>query len=625
MKKSSQNSILQKIRKPASKGLGSNLFAKEAFTEDVVDKLSAMQQGYVSDPELSKLLTVINIPETILAERLDCAYAIYVRCVELGREGAYSNPIDDAFLKDMQRTYLNYVNDVLGGGKKLNDIQRLMDERAHVRMRNYEYIPGKATAVTVTLPSTEKTTDELRQFVDGVFEDNNLLDVVKEYQAGQHLPVDQRVILLAKIYHRSELAATNLESYPKTDAVKDNLEIIDNLSEESYQLLSKILGESNPEIVKGFAMIHANAVRINYRCEFNDVKGMLRTGSIIPSEMDQRINELVENGSVLSVNFFSRMKDVEYETTYYTTGQRDAFRIVMSHGVLCKETRGADNIPTVETFSSSKMTSHSGKGYCAYTLNLNGEISVFKHKGMSQEGDAVHAHSSMNAGNVVLCAGEMKIEDGRLLELTDHSGHYQPTVNHIYEALGHFNKHGIDTSDTKITIYDELSGVKGDQGFDSHGSTVYTYKAVDVCHFLETHRTAPAAKKSTIDDPNLAATMDKTKSSLNEYISKTGEGTTNAWYKMLRFKDDVIKKVTNNPNYVGRTEAKHRIASLMLKDLNALTAKESDTLKGQLANVTESITTKVNQLGISSNDPLSKLCQSLEQEAQTIRFEPPTP
>jgi hypothetical protein len=44
-------------------------------------------------------------------------------------------------------------------------------------------------------------------------------------------------------------------------------------------------------------------------------------------------------------------------------------------------------------------------------------------------------HTSFNAAERVLGAGEWIVKDGVLLEISANSGHYQPTVNYLYDCL----------------------------------------------------------------------------------------------------------------------------------------------------------------------------------------------
>ncbi|HZT37287.1 MAG TPA: hypothetical protein VFA28_05275 [Bryobacteraceae bacterium] len=54
------------------------------------------------------------------------------------------------------------------------------------------------------------------------------------------------------------------------------------------------------------------------------------------------------------------------------------------------------------------------------------------------------AHSSFLAGENALCAGTMKIRYGRLIEISNLSGHYQPRREHLADACTAILEHGYD-------------------------------------------------------------------------------------------------------------------------------------------------------------------------------------
>ena len=149
--------------------------------------------------------------------------------------------------------------------------------------------------------------------------------------------------------------------------------------------------------------------------------------------------------------------------------ERTKHRVLMVNGRFCKRKTNVDLSPDAlltttdiesryETFSTNDMTSHGKKGYAAYTLNMYGELSLFNHTGMRE--DIPVAHSTMNAGNAVISAGEIKISSqGKLEVLTLHSGHYKPGPLQIYQTLKHLHEQGIDISNAKIRCFENFSSL----------------------------------------------------------------------------------------------------------------------------------------------------------------------
>lgn len=157
--------------------------------------------------------------------------------------------------------------------------------------------------------------------------------------------------------------------------------------------------------------------------------------------LQMKINEAICKKELLQVNAKSRKLDMSNSTLMFDSEKRGEQRVHISQGLFCKNGY---------LFDTKKMESHGKPGYAAYTLNVNGELSVFNHYGMTNG----IAHSSMNAGAPVIAAGELKIEGGQLIALTTHSGHYQPTLFNVYRALEYFVDNDVDISETKVNLHD---------------------------------------------------------------------------------------------------------------------------------------------------------------------------
>lgn len=59
----------------------------------------------------------------------------------------------------------------------------------------------------------------------------------------------------------------------------------------------------------------------------------------------------------------------------------------------------------------------------------------------------------MFAGVSVLAAGEVKIVKGKLIEITTHSGHYQPSIENVYQTLKHLQRQGVDINNVQIRLF----------------------------------------------------------------------------------------------------------------------------------------------------------------------------
>ncbi len=65
-----------------------------------------------------------------------------------------------------------------------------------------------------------------------------------------------------------------------------------------------------------------------------------------------------------------------------------------------------------------------------------------------------HRHSSLNAGNNVICAGYIQIVNGEVKYIDNKSGHYKPTEKDLAKAvLILMNEHNLDLKTTQIVGY----------------------------------------------------------------------------------------------------------------------------------------------------------------------------
>jgi len=70
-------------------------------------------------------------------------------------------------------------------------------------------------------------------------------------------------------------------------------------------------------------------------------------------------------------------------------------------------------------------------------------------------------HSSFLAGDAAQTAGTLRLEDGKLTQINDHSGHYRPGKNEMKAMIGILSAQGVDPSTytVKTQARDEMSAV----------------------------------------------------------------------------------------------------------------------------------------------------------------------
>ena len=96
---------------------------------------------------------------------------------------------------------------------------------------------------------------------------------------------------------------------------------------------------------------------------------------------------------------------------------------------------GGDKQGPVDT--SEGVTHQSGKGWEIFVVSTTNEVHMASHK------VGKYHHSSLLAGNDVAMAGEVRVENGRIKELTGKSGHYRPTRQNLVQFLHWLEKDGV--------------------------------------------------------------------------------------------------------------------------------------------------------------------------------------
>ncbi len=107
--------------------------------------------------------------------------------------------------------------------------------------------------------------------------------------------------------------------------------------------------------------------------------------------------------------------------TYLDENQRAAFEVTVQDGVLIHKS-GSDQGKRVNTSSLNSLHSN-GAGTAIFVMSPEGNIYIGAHGDTPGE----FHHSSFLSGQPVSSAGEMVVEDGRILDVSNNSGHYHPS------------------------------------------------------------------------------------------------------------------------------------------------------------------------------------------------------
>jgi hypothetical protein len=87
--------------------------------------------------------------------------------------------------------------------------------------------------------------------------------------------------------------------------------------------------------------------------------------------------------------------------------------------------------------TSNSVTFQKGQGWEIFVMGPGGEIHMASHK------IGKYQHSSLLAGGNVAAAGMMRVANGTLLELNNHSGHYTPKEQHMRQVVRHLQANGV--------------------------------------------------------------------------------------------------------------------------------------------------------------------------------------
>ncbi|MUM33602.1 hypothetical protein [Mycolicibacterium sp. CBMA 361] len=88
-----------------------------------------------------------------------------------------------------------------------------------------------------------------------------------------------------------------------------------------------------------------------------------------------------------------------------------------------------------------------GGGRAIFTMDPHGNMYV----SLEQEKGRIH-HSTLSSGKPVTGAGEISVINGRLVELTDSSGHYMPLRSNTKNVLDELASQGVDIHSISIHL-----------------------------------------------------------------------------------------------------------------------------------------------------------------------------
>ncbi|MCI3206171.1 MULTISPECIES: hypothetical protein [Pandoraea] len=122
----------------------------------------------------------------------------------------------------------------------------------------------------------------------------------------------------------------------------------------------------------------------------------------------------------------------ESKVMYLKPAERSQFKVSVQDGLMI----GADGRP-IDTRDASRRPGKTPER-AIFVMDRHGDIYLSKtfRKGLFH-------HSSFLAGQPVAAAGDIRIENGKVTDVSRTSGHYQPTSRHLQQFVDHLTNLGV--------------------------------------------------------------------------------------------------------------------------------------------------------------------------------------
>lgn len=124
---------------------------------------------------------------------------------------------------------------------------------------------------------------------------------------------------------------------------------------------------------------------------------------------------------------------------YLTDAEKEAAKLTITDGKLF-DSKG-------NLFDTSNATTWDGKKSAIFVMDEQGNIFASKY----QEVGLFH-HSSLGQGLPVSMAGEIKVVNGVIVDISNQSGHYMPTPSFMNSAMNALRDQGVDLANANIRV-----------------------------------------------------------------------------------------------------------------------------------------------------------------------------
>jgi hypothetical protein len=148
---------------------------------------------------------------------------------------------------------------------------------------------------------------------------------------------------------------------------------------------------------------------------------------------------------------------------YLTQSEADSHRVQFRGGIAkqLNVKAGSTSLVPLDTATVGKAKEEGGQdtpeeqgwlpGHSGYVLSMGGDFFSAKHE-LNTKGENFY-HSSYMAGSAVKCAGTWLVKLGRVVEITDASGHYKPTQDHLIRAVETLKANGVNMDALRVFAF----------------------------------------------------------------------------------------------------------------------------------------------------------------------------
>lgn len=150
-----------------------------------------------------------------------------------------------------------------------------------------------------------------------------------------------------------------------------------------------------------------------------------------------------------------------HSAKYMDKEEREKFRLEFRNGLAYQQKWWAQstelvlaNSVTVQPIPAHNNPTEITRGYSGYVLSQAGDFYTNKHMGGATGRRIGQFHSTYFAGEAILCAGEIKIEEGVVKAINTSSGHYQPSKRSMTLALQVLTCLGAYRPDISVKVFE---------------------------------------------------------------------------------------------------------------------------------------------------------------------------